>query len=92
MLTPATSRYLAEVSRVTATEMQYMRKTAGYIWTDYKTRRETAKEVNITPVLHKIQEYRRNRLQHTNRMTGSRIPITTGRRNQVITLRRLLGL
>jgi hypothetical protein len=25
-----------------------MRKTAGYSWTEYKTKKETAKEVNIT--------------------------------------------
>jgi len=30
---------------------------------------EIAKELNITPVLDKIQKYRRNWLQHTNRMT-----------------------
>jgi hypothetical protein len=41
-----------------------MRKAAGYIWTDYKTNKETAKELNITPVLDKILEYRRNWLQH----------------------------
>jgi len=36
-----------------------MRKTAGYTWTDCKTNMEIAKELNITPVLDKIQEYRR---------------------------------
>jgi hypothetical protein len=38
--------------------MKYMRKTAGYTWIDYKTNTEYAKEINITPVLDKIQEYR----------------------------------
>jgi hypothetical protein len=33
-----------------------MRKIAGYTWTDYKTYTETAKEINITIVLDKIQE------------------------------------
>jgi len=39
-----------------------MRKTAGYTWRDYKTDTEIAKELHtcITPVLHKIQEYKRN--------------------------------
>jgi hypothetical protein len=36
-----------------------MSKTAGYTWTDYTTNTELAKEINITPVLDKIQEYRR---------------------------------
>jgi hypothetical protein len=37
-----------------------MRKTSGYVWADYKTNTEFAKELNITSVLDKIQEYRRN--------------------------------
>jgi len=44
--------------------MKYVRKTAGYTWTDYKTNTETAKELHITPILDKIKEYRRNRLRH----------------------------
>jgi hypothetical protein len=35
--------------------MKYMRKT-GHTWTDYKTNTETANELNITPVLDKIQD------------------------------------
>jgi hypothetical protein len=35
-------------------------KTAGYTWTDYRTDTEIAKELNITPVLDKTQDYRRN--------------------------------
>jgi len=46
-----------------------MRKTAGYTWTDYKANTEIAKELNITSVLKKIQEYRRNWLQHADRQT-----------------------
>jgi hypothetical protein len=40
---------------------------------DYKTNTETAKEPNITPVLDKIQEYRRNWLQNINRMPHNRL-------------------
>ena len=36
--------------------MKYIRKTAGCIWEGYKTDTETAKELNITPVLDKIQK------------------------------------
>jgi hypothetical protein len=45
--------------RITAAEMNYMR-TAGYTWTDHKTNTEIAKELNITPVLEKIQDYKTN--------------------------------
>jgi hypothetical protein len=47
--------------------MKYMR-TAGYTWTDHKTNTDIAKELNITPVLDKIQDYKRNWIQHVNRM------------------------
>lgn len=43
-----------DARRITAAEMKHMRKTAGYIWSDYKTNTETAKELNITPFLDKI--------------------------------------
>jgi len=39
--------------RVTAAEMKYMRRTAGYTWTDYKTNEQIAKELKITPILDK---------------------------------------
>jgi hypothetical protein len=43
-----------------------MRRTAGYTWTDHKTNTEIAKELNMTPVLDKIQDYKRNWIQHVN--------------------------
>jgi len=45
-----------------------MRKTAGYTWTYYKRNAEIAKELNLTPVLDKTQDCRRNWIQHVNRM------------------------
>jgi hypothetical protein len=44
--------------------MKYMRRTAGYIWTDYKINIQVEKELKITPILDKLLEYRRNWLQH----------------------------
>ena len=64
-----------DTRRITAAEMNYMRKTAGCLWTDYKTDTQTAKELNITPVLNKIQGYRRNWLQHINRTHHNRSPM-----------------
>jgi hypothetical protein len=40
--------------------MKCMRITAGYTGTDHKTNTEIAKELNITLVLQKIQEHKRN--------------------------------
>ena len=41
--------------------------------TDHKTNTQTAKELNITAVLDRIQEYRRNWLQHVKRMVCDRL-------------------
>jgi hypothetical protein len=40
--------------------MKYMRRIVGYTLTDHKTNTEIAKELNIPPVLDKIQGYERN--------------------------------
>jgi len=75
--------------------MKYMR-TAGYIWTDYKTNAQTAKELKITPILDKLLEYKRNWTKHVNRMRRNRLPRVmkryspTGRRNHGRPLKRLL--
>ena len=34
-------------------------RTAGYIWTDYKTNAQIAKELKITPILDKLLEYKK---------------------------------
>jgi hypothetical protein len=52
--------------------MKYMRRT-GYTWTDHKTNTDIAKELNITSVLDKIQDYKRNWIQHVNRMPRNRL-------------------
>jgi hypothetical protein len=44
-----------DASRITAAEMKYMGRTAGYIWTDYKTNIQIAKELKITPTRGPIQ-------------------------------------
>jgi hypothetical protein len=48
--------------RITAAEMKYfyMRRTAGYFWTDYKTNTQISKELKITHTLDKLLEYKRN--------------------------------
>jgi hypothetical protein len=37
--------------------MKYMRRTAGYTQTDYKTNKQIAKELKITQILDKLLEY-----------------------------------
>jgi hypothetical protein len=49
-----------DTRRITAAEMKYIRRTAGYIWTDYKTNTQIAKELKITPILDKLLAYKRN--------------------------------
>jgi ABC-type ATPase involved in cell division len=42
-----------DATRITTAEMNYMRRTAGYTWTDHKINTEIAEEL-ITPVLDKM--------------------------------------
>ena len=76
-----------DARRITAAEMKYMRRTAGYTWADYKTNTQITKELKITPILDKLLEYKRNWIQHVNRMPRNRLPrvmkryFPTGRRN-----------
>jgi len=86
----------SDARRKTAAEMKYKRRTAGYTWTDYKTNAQIAKELNITPILEKLLEYKRSWIQHVNRMPRNRLPrvmkhyCPTGRRNLGRPLKRLL--
>jgi hypothetical protein len=72
--------------------------TAGYIWTDYRTNIQIAKELKITPILDKLLQYKRNWIQHLNRMPCNGLPrkmkhySPTGRRNRGRCLKRLLDM
>jgi hypothetical protein len=85
-----------DAKRITAAEIKYMRRTAGYTWTDHKTNTQIAKELKITPILDKLLEYKRNWIQHVNRMPSNRLPRVmkhyspTGRMNYGRPLKRLL--
>jgi len=85
-----------DVRKITAAEMKYMRRTAGYTLADYKTNTQIAKGLKITPNLDKLMEYKRNWIQHVNRMPRNRLPSVmkhyspTGRRNHGRPLKRLL--
>jgi len=85
-----------DARRIKAAEMKYMRRTTGYTWIDYKTNVHIAKELEITLVLDKLLEYKRNWIQHVNRMPRDRLPrlmkhySPTGRRNHGRPLKRFL--
>jgi hypothetical protein len=49
---------VTDTRRITATKMKCMRKTAGHTWTDFKSNRGITKELNLTSVLDKIQQYK----------------------------------
>jgi len=86
----------SDTRRITAAEKKYMRSTAGYTWTHYKTNAQIAKELKITPILDKLLEYKRSWIQHVNRMPRNRLPRVmkhyspTGRRKHGRLLKRLL--
>jgi hypothetical protein len=63
-----------DARRIAEAKIKYMGRTAGYTWTDNKTNTEIAKELNIIPVLDKIQVYKRNWIQHVNRMPRNILP------------------
>ena len=85
-----------DARRLTAADMKYLRRTAGYTWTDYKTNTQITKEVKITPILDKLLEYKRNWIQHVNRMPRNRLPrvmkhySATSRRNYGRPFKRIL--
>jgi hypothetical protein len=85
-----------DTRRITEAEMKYMRRTAGYMWTGYKTNARITKELKITPILDKLLECKRNWIQHLNRMPRNRLPRVmkhyspTGRRNHTRLFKRLL--
>ena len=87
-----------DARRITAAEMKYIRRTAGYTWTDCKTNTQITKVLKITPILDKLLEYKRKWIQHVNRMPRNRLPRVmkhyspTGRRNHGRPLTRLLDM
>ena len=76
--------------------MKYMRRTAGYTWTDYKTNVQITKGLKIMPILDKLREYKRKWIQQVNRMPQNRLLRVmkhyspNGRRNYGRPLKRFL--
>jgi len=60
--------------RIEAVEFTLLRPLAGYTLYDHKTNGYIGRELRITGILDKIDEYRRNWLLHLQRMSQNRIP------------------
>ena len=60
--------------RIEAAEMKLLRPLAGYTLYDHKTNNSICRELQITCILDKIDEYRLNWLLHLQRMPQNRIP------------------
>jgi len=63
--------------RILVAEMKLSRPLAGYTLYDHKTNDYIRRELQITGILDKIDEYRRNWFQHLQRMPQNRIPLTS---------------
>ena len=61
--------------RIEAAEMKLLRPLAGYTLYDHKTNDYIRRELQITGILDKVDEYRRNWLSHLQRMSQNRIPL-----------------
>jgi hypothetical protein len=53
-----------DARRITAAQMKYVRRTAGYTWTDYKSNSQFAKKLEGTPGVEKLLEYKSNWIKH----------------------------
>ena len=61
--------------RIEAAEMKVLRPLAGYTLYDHKTNDYICRELWITGILDKIDEYRWNWLSHLQRMPQNQIPL-----------------
>jgi hypothetical protein len=61
--------------RIEVAEMKLLRPLAGYTLYDHKTNDYIRRELQITGVLDKIDEYRWNWFQHLQRMPQNRSPL-----------------
>jgi len=69
----------SERRRIEAAEMKLLRPLTGYTLYDHKTNDYIRRELRITGILDKIDEYRRNWLSHLQRMPQNRIPLKSYR-------------
>lgn len=61
-------------NRITASEMKFMRRTAGYTKWDHQRNEDILQELGLEPILQYIHQYQENWFLHVKRMPRSRIP------------------
>jgi hypothetical protein len=61
-------------NRLTACEMKFMRRTAGYTKWDHKRNEDILTELKIEPMIHYIKHYQESWRSHVNRMNAGRFP------------------
>lgn len=66
----------SEKKRIEAAEMRFMRRTAGVTLRDRKRSEEIRETLNVTPVIKRIKQYRKNWREHVGRMEENRSPRT----------------
>jgi len=66
---------LTALRRIEAAEMKLLRPLAGYTLYGHKTNDYIRRELRITGILEKNDEYRRNWLLHLQRMLQNQIPL-----------------
>jgi hypothetical protein len=64
----------SDESGITACEMKFMRRTAGYTKWDLKRNEEVLKEIKMELILDYICRYQNNWREHVNRTSRTRIP------------------
>jgi hypothetical protein len=64
----------ADEKRLQASEMKFMRRSAGCTLLDHKRREYILKELQIEPVITHVQNYRTNWRKHVRRMERVGIP------------------
>ena len=60
--------------RLTAAEMRFMRRTAGYKLRDRKRSEDMLKVLNVIPKLNRVKNYRKKWRDHVGRMEEERPP------------------
>ncbi|KAJ4450125.1 hypothetical protein ANN_01532 [Periplaneta americana] len=63
-----------DVSRITASQMRFMRATAGYTRWDHKKNEDLMQELQIEPIMQFISKYQLQWKGHLERMNRCRIP------------------
>jgi hypothetical protein len=54
--------------------MKFLRKPAGYTLMDHKQHEEIIQELQVAPIINKIQNYKTKWIQHVSRMDDQRYP------------------